>query len=71
MYWLKVSLFPCPEASANHVTSEPCYSWLYCLTLTWIAFGLRVVLTQYRTNFCKPIAVGKSLVSSEVCFQEI
>lgn len=70
MYWFEVSLFPCSEASVDHITSEPCYTGSYCLTLTWIAFGLRLVLTQYRTNFGKLNAVGKSLVSSELCFQE-
>lgn len=70
MYWLEVSLFPCSEASADHITSEPYYTGSYCLILTWIALGLGLVLIQYRTNFGKLNAVGKSLVSSEVCFQE-
>lgn len=70
VYWLEVSLFPCSEASADHITSEPCYTGSYCLTLTWIAFGLQLVLTQYRTNCGKPNAVGKSLIIREVCFQE-
>lgn len=70
MYWLEVSLFPCSEASADHIISEPYYTGSYYLTLPWIAFGLRLVLIQYRTNSGKLNAMGKSLVSSEVCFQE-
>lgn len=38
VYWLKVSLFPCSEASADHNFRALLH--LVVLTVTWIVFGL-------------------------------